>query len=214
MKYFETIVSAKILNSDSIIVSYKSLPGNNPCDNDNWIGVWQGSMITQNSEPFISYKIELENSNGQLILDDLELQRKPYIVGYGVGKSINSICSTVQFTPQKTPVNTEGNTFATSIQLLNYNANDLLLGYTTPPGNIPVENKNWIGLWPGDAPTFSRNNLLKRSKVTKRNNVSSQVLSNIILAYNSVYTVAYGMGDDYSDLAAMITFSTGESVKQ
>jgi hypothetical protein len=205
-------LSATILDAGAIFTAFRTLPGNQPAKHENWIGVWSGAMIAAGQPPLRKVLIATENSVGEQILDGLSLQRKPYIVGYCPGPAQESVCATVQFTPDETPAGEPGVPFQSQIRLLAYTARDLLVQFETPPGNIPVENKNWLGLWPGAVAAFDGVNLLHRTWIDRRANEDSQVMSGVALAYDTTYTIGLGTHESINSIAATITFQTGESV--
>jgi hypothetical protein len=207
-----TELKASIVNAESIELSYSTLPGNRPKLYGNWLGIWQGAMIHRGQEPVWRFPMENDERAGRQILGDLQLQRKPYILGYANSESQGSLSATVQFVPGQTAEGTYGISFSTTLSLAAYNAHGLVVNYSTPQGNVPVENDNWIGLWDGDLASFSTDNLIKRVKVTQRSNRSSQAITDVILAYKSTYTVAYGNSKEDTAIAASITFETGEVI--
>jgi hypothetical protein len=207
-----TELKATIVNAESIELNYGTLPGNRPKLYKNWVGVWQGAMIHRGQEPIWKFPVERDEPSGRQILGDLQLQRKPYILGYANSESPYSIGATVQFTPGQTSEGTYGNAFSTTLSLATYNAQGLVVNYSTPAGNVPVENKNWIGLWSGDLASFSAENLIKKVQITQRSNRSSQAITDILLAYKTTYTIAYGNAGEDTSISASITFETGEAI--
>lgn len=212
MKNYTTELKASIVNAESMELTYSTLPGNRPKLYGNWLGIWQGAMIHRGQEPVWRFGVESDERAGRQILGDLQLQRKPYILGYSHSESSGCPCATVQFIPGQTPEGTDGIAFSTTLSLAAYNANGLVVNYSTPQGNVPVDNDNWIGLWAGDLASFSPDNLLKKVKVTQRSNKSSQAITDVLLAYKSTYTVAYGSAKEDTAIVASITFETGEAI--
>jgi hypothetical protein len=207
-----TELKASIVNAESIELSYGTLPGNRPKSYGNWLGIWQGAMIRSGQKPVWRVPVQSDERLGRQILGDLQLQRKPYMLGYANGKSLGSVGATVQFLPGQTAEGTYGIAFSTKLTLAAYNAHGLVVNYSTPPGNVPVENENWIGLWEGDLASFSQESLIKKVSVTQRSNQSSQAITDVVLAYKSTYTVAYGNSKEDTAIAASITFETGEAL--
>jgi len=212
MQTQSTSLNAAIINAESIEVTFQNLPIKQPQKNGNWIGIWQGSTISYLQKPLWKFPIESNDPNGQQILGNLSLQRKPYVLGYALNKEPESICASVQFSPEKTPVGSPGIPFSNVISLAAYSANSLIINYQTPPGNIPSQYRNWIGLWPGEATALSENTLLMRTPITQQSNIASQAMTGITLAYKSIYTVGYASGEKLTDLSTTLTFKTGEAL--
>jgi len=210
MKLHTTDLKASIINAENIELSYSTLPGNCPKSYGNWIGLWQGSVIPYGRNPLWHSLLGSDDSAGCHILGGLQLQRTPYILGYAHSVSLSSISSTVQFIPSQTGEGTLGILFPTTISLVAYNAQGIVISYSTPSGNIPVENGDWIGLCAGSQASFSSENLIRKVDVTQRSNCSSQALTGISLAYKSTYTIVYGCSREETAIAASLTFETGE----
>ena len=214
-------ISAQILNSSSIQVQYETPAGNIPARHENWIGVWPGEMLPTDRPPLKIRRVESRENTGEEILDTLALQRRPYIVGYGFGPGHRDVCATVSFSPDTTPQGSPGEAFYTSITIEAYTSTQILVDFETPSGNDPRANRNWIGLWAGEVADYSGENLLISETIQSALNRGSQTIDldahdsgskPCALAYNTTYTVAYGMNERRDSIAATVTFRTGEEL--
>ena len=147
--------------------------------------------------------IKDEPSGNQIF--EFPIQSKPYVVAYGTSDTGTAWASTLQFTPGQ---GGQGKPLLVSIEVNAVNTDSLSAKFTTPFGNIPSANKNWMGLWEGPIVTFDGSNRIKKVDVGASQNIDFQSMSGLNLTINTTYSLGYGVGPKDSDLAAWVSFTT------
>lgn len=225
-------------NENDIIAEYTCISGNQPCSNNNWIGIWEGSQILWDTPPLKSVEILNNNPSNSVKVYGQRAPNMNYIIGYGTGcmpwesetskeeekvdaKKSESARSKSQPKPSHkinigtvgatVLVNVDGSmgsTSLTQIKAISVGNNMLLLEYQTPVGNIPSQNQNWIGIWPGYTVSFNGKNCLHREPVLSDFNSGQICVNGFAFTISTTYTVAYATGPSHSDIAATVTFTT------
>ncbi|MCH2223802.1 MAG: hypothetical protein MK066_03455 [Crocinitomicaceae bacterium] len=197
-------LSGKIISGKIIALEYKTLSNNNPKKNKNWIAIWQGSQIHYAEKPLRKILITNNNQDGGLAFDSLVIRNLQYIVGYGSSDSISTASSTLYF--QKG--STIGIPFSTSIKVIDIGPNYIISRFTTPLGNTPKDNDNWIGIWKGKTFSYDGSDIIKRVKVQPNVASGLAAINDLTLERQTWYTVVYGSGQSWSDVSATFTFQT------
>jgi len=225
-----------VYTSDSdIFAEYTCLPGNQPQNNKNWIGIWEGTQVLWETAPLAYQYIRSNNPSDALCIYQERALNMSYIIGYGTGslshcgeesavsekgeektarrtkqkEEIQHInIGTVGATIQVTTSGTAGTQILAKIAAISVGNNTLLLEYTTPQGNIPSTNKNWVGIWPGSVVSYNGNNVLYRQEVRSDFNTGQICIQGFAFTIDTTYTIAYATGPDWSDIAATVTFTT------
>ncbi len=222
-----------IYTSDSdIFAEYICLPGNQPQNNRNWIGIWEGTQILWDSQPIEHRFIENDNPSDALCIYRDRAPNMSYIIGYGSGticnvdhsdetakvkskattriKQTNKEISigTIGATIQVSASGSAGTQMITKVEAISIGNNTLVLDYVTPIGNIPVSNKNWVGIWPGSTTTFDGTNNLYRQEIKSQFNSDQICIQGFPFTIETTYTVAYATGPNWSDIVATVTFTT------
>lgn len=198
-------ISGRMLSGEVIALVYKTLAGNNPKKNKNWIGIWQGTQVNYNIPPLFKTMMGGETEDGDQAFDSLKLSRKDYILGYGTGEILTTIAATLSFSAEGLP---EGKPFSTSVKALDFGSNYVVVQFKTPLGNIPNANNNWIGLWEGKTFFYEGLNLYKKVPVKSNVNEGFASINDILLKRNTFYTVVYSTGAGNNDIAAAYIFKT------
>lgn len=195
--------TGEIFDAHNLGVQYSTIPGNQPAKNGNTLALWQSQGIPWGQPPLQKKVIAKDDPTGDQVFQ-VELQRKPYIVGYATSDTGTAWAATLQFNPG----DKEGKPFVTSIDLQATGNDSLLAIFQTPKLNVPSANKNWIGLWLGTQPTWDGTNRLKKVDVESSSDTGSQPMSGLKLLMSTTYCLAYAVGPKDSDLAAWVTFVT------
>lgn len=198
----ETGITGRIIAGNIIAINYNRLLTEQP--NINWVALWQGSQIHYNEKPLRKMSISNLQQSGSFNFDSLSLSTLKYIVGFGLGDSISGATSTLFFAKGTT----EGTPFSTQITLREYAPTSLIYDFVTPIGNLPSDNKNWVGLWKGKSIDFKDTNLLKRANVKLNISEGSGGLNDLSLENGSWYTLTYATGPTENDICASFTFQT------
>jgi len=197
------ILTGTIFDARHVGVTWVTVPGNQPAKNGNLLALWQSSGIPWGQKPLQKQPIAKNDPSGDQMFQ-VELQRKPYVVAYGSADTNTAWAGTLQFNPG----NKEGVPFVTQIDLQAAGNDSLLAIYKTPLLNVPVSNKNWIGLWNDSQPTWDGTNRIKKVDVDGITAEGSQPMSGLNLLMNSTYCLAYAVGPKDSDIAAYVRFTT------
>ncbi len=225
-------VSLVVTTFENVItVDYTCLPGNQPCTYGNWLGIWEGSQVSWNVRPVNYVEINNDSPIDSLPVYQRRAPNMSYVIGYGTGgkrehsggrgdeaqegveKSrpdhrphvhFQTVCATIQVDASGAGSDLQ----ATSVAVLSFSNNTLLINYQTPVGNVPRDNHNWIGIWPGSSVSYDGSNVLRRDEVKSVYNQGEIVVENFPITVGTTYTVAYGTGKAWSDIAATFTFNT------
>jgi len=199
-----TTIQSVLLNSTYISVTYHTLTNNHPKLYGNVISVWQGTQIGWGSLPIASSPIEKDSQDGDLIVQVPPDKTPPYTVGYGTSGAADAYCAAQTLPATGSPFPMDG----TVVTVPYIGTDSILVSFSTPAGNEPKNNENWIGLWLGTSPTYDESNLIVKVNVTSTVSSGSQSLNGLTLLFSTDYTVAYACGARNTDLAAWCAFKT------
>src|SRR5215207_5215625 len=76
-------VSIPYYGSDTVAVAYNGLPGNQPMLYNNFVAIWEASMIPWTVPPLQKVPVTINNQSGSLVINDIIITKSSYIVGYG-----------------------------------------------------------------------------------------------------------------------------------
>lgn len=201
----QTVISGHMVTGKMITLTYHTLPNNNPLKNKNWVAIWQGSQILYDTPPLHKAFIPGTSSSGDFAFDSLALQKKEYIMGYGNGNQTSTVSATLYFKAEAQFFDA-GLAFATQLKVIERADNYLVINFTTPLGNIPLKNSNWIGVWTGQSFQNNGSNLIKRENVNSVVSEDTIAINNLQLIRGEWYTITYGIGPAFSEIVASTTF--------
>lgn len=198
-------VSIPYYGSDTVDVSYSGLPGNQPKLYNNFVAIWEASMIPWTVPPIQKVPVTMNNQSGSLVIDDIVITRSSYIVGYGVGPDISNIsCSSL--------IAAGGLRMPPSNVIINVDyigTTSVSVHYQTLPGYLPKQYKNWIGLWQGYASPYNAGPMLGKAAIKNDFSEGSVGINNVQIGIKSNYTLIYFCGEGLTTAAAILNFSTG-----
>jgi hypothetical protein len=200
-----TTVNAQAISGTDILLSYNTMPGNQPSSYSNTAFIWQASgAIPYNQAPLSSQAVSTNTQNGSMDFSDLEVQAKAYVIGYAVGSNVANICSWVSIPPGTGSTTTyQSSVWTTPDGVL---PDVVLVHYDTPVGNQPQTNSQWIGIWQGAAPSYTTPPLAQTP--VGNNNATGQVGLAVTLLRGTTYSLAYFMGQKQTTMASSYVFST------
>ncbi|MNK12997.1 hypothetical protein D3C87_310760 [compost metagenome] len=201
----QTSINGHMVTGKIITIKYKTMSGNNPLKNQNWVGIWQGSQILYDSPPLRKAYILGTTSSGDFAFDSLSVQRNEYIIGLGNGSNTGTVSATLYFKAADKFFE-PGLSFSTTLEVLERGDNYLVIKFSTPLGNIPIKNKNWIGVWNGETFLSDRSNLIKKQIVNSTVNEDVIAINNLQLIRGTWYTITYGTGPAFTEIVASYTF--------
>lgn len=191
-------------SADLIDIKYKSLPANQPKENQNFVAVWNASMIPWNSAPMRQEKVPQNSEEGTMSIDGLLITKTSYVVGYAVGPDVSNICCSAV-------ISAGGLSLPPSfiaISLENLGTTSVAIHYQTLAGYRPFLFGNWVGIWKGYVLPYNAPSPLGSASISTDSTEGSVALNNVPIAVDSVYTVIYFTGKAYTTAAAILTFST------
>lgn len=195
-------LKGKIISGTSIGISYETLEGNNPKNNKNWVALWQGSQIHYNSTPLHKKLIPNKNQDGSIVFDSLQISNLKYVVGFGSSDNILTASSYLFFKKGET----QGIPFSSSIYVLDYDTNYIMIGFQTPLGNTPKNNKHWIATWHGKNTETDCSNFLAKTPILTNTSSDNIAINNITLTTQTWYTIAYIAGENCNDIISTYSF--------
>ncbi|HEV7881028.1 hypothetical protein [Bradyrhizobium sp.] len=200
-----TSVNAHAVGNTIILLSYNTMPGNQPSSYSNTAFIWQGSgAIPYNQNPLSSTPVSGNTQSGSTPFSGLEVQTKDYIIGYAVGPNVSNICSWVSIPAGSgTPTTYQTSVWTTPDGVL---PDVVLVYYDTPVGNQPQTNNQWIGIWQGAAPSYTVAPLAQTP--VGNNNATGQVALSVTLLRGTTYSLAYFTGQKQTTMASSFLFST------
>ncbi|HEY0131590.1 MAG TPA: hypothetical protein VGB57_09310 [Allosphingosinicella sp.] len=187
----------------TVTVSYETLPGNQPKLYGNFLAIWQSTVIPWSAPPLKRQALAPGGQSGATTLSGLGIQRKPYIVGYGVGAEITSIAASLALHPDREAV-----VLATTIEVPAITPDSLVIHYRTLPGYRPLTAGNWIGLWQGQASPFYSGDPIARAVPDHDFSEGYIAMDGLVLTFGTTYTLVYFAGAGKTEAAAILTFTT------
>jgi hypothetical protein len=198
-------VSIPYYGADTVAVAFNGLPGNQPMLYNNFVAIWEASMIPWTVPPIQKVPVTINNQSGSLVINDIIITKSSYIVGYGVGPDISNICCSsliaaggLMMPPSNVIINVDYiGTTSVSVH------------YQTLPGYLPKQYKNWIGLWQGYASPYNAGAMLGKAAIKNDASEGSVGINNVQIGINSNYTLIYFCGEALTTAAAILNFYTG-----
>jgi hypothetical protein len=199
-------VSIKNFTADTVFVAYQGLPGNQPHCYQNFVAIWEATVIPWTVKPLTQMTIPEDRESGDVVIDRLTITKSSYIVGYGVGSEITTICASAQ-------LHAGGLRAApTFVQIgLNHVGTDSIsINYQTLPGYLPHSYKNWIGLWQGYASPYDAPEPLAKACIPTDSSEGNLGINDVPMGINTTYTLIYFVGPERTEAAAILTFNTSD----
>lgn len=188
----------------TVSVAYEGLPGNQAGAYNNFVAIWQSTIIPWGDPPLAQKAISGGGQSGSVTLTGLSVQSKPYIIGYGVGKDTSTICvSAVVYVGGQA-----GPTTSVTIGLSSIASDSLVVHYTTLSGYLPKKSGNWIGLWQGQASPYYSGQPMQTAIPDEDVSEGYIAMDNLTLAFGTTYTLVYFTGPTVTEAAAILTFTT------
>lgn len=206
-----TQIAVESSSSDSVTIRYDSLPANRPMANENFVAIWESSVIPWQAEPLAKITIPQNSETGTVVLSGFSIGRLSYIIGYATGPQISNIAASAT-------ISASGPTLAPDkIQIaVDYlTTNTLSVSYQTLTGYLPHSYGNWLGLWRGHMSPYNPTPPLAMIDIPTDSTEGTVAFNGLTLAVDATYTLAYFTGQpgdrpDTRTAAAMLTFKVGE----
>ena len=203
--------------SDTLTVEYDGIPGNAPETYNNFVALWAGSMINLDIPPLKKQFIDTNLQPGTVVLNELEITGSSYIVAYGVGKELTTICANALLSAGGSALPNHVN-----IGLNNVTSKSISLNYQTLPGYLPKKYNNWVALWEGYALPYTASKPLAQVPVPSNASQEDVSIKGVHIKTNTEYTLVYFVGRGgkkikkiwhFTEAAALMYFNTGDYIK-
>ncbi len=202
----QILLTGEIITSNIIFAEYNLLPGCKPVSHDCYLSVWKSIMPLWNIEPIRKQSLINDDNSGELALSYLRLQQTSYVIAISTSSDPNSLAAMVSFLPGSE----KGVSTSVSLKLEESGTDFVRVFVSTLTGNIPVQNNNWIGICPGENIPWDGNGVIGHTLIKSKQSSFIQTISNIKLQFNTLYTLVYGVGESWNDIAATVTFTTND----
>lgn len=203
-------VEIEAYTAGTVAVKFAGLPANQPQTYKNFIAIWDATVIPWTVAPLKRIDIPFNRQSGTYIIDGLTVTKGGYIVGYGVGPAVSTICASsvlnVGDAQQPPPSSIE-------IGVQYVGANSLAVTYQLLSGYLPRTSDNWVGLWRGSVSPYNSPKPLAAVAIPDDSTEGTVAFNNVEIGINSTYTLIYFMGDsahptNNTAAAAILTFNT------
>lgn len=204
-----TTVAIQNYTSDIVFIKYSGLPANQPSSYQNFVAIWEATSIPWSQDPIQKTPIPQNSQIGTVVISGLTITTSSYIVGYGVGPEIPSICACA-------PLNVGGlRAPPTSVQIapIGVGPNSVAVQYRTLGGYLPATYDNWIGLWRGYVSPYNSPKPLGTVRIPTDSTEGSVAINGVDIGINLPYTLIYFMGGSdrpqgNTQAAAILTFDS------
>ncbi|MDB4897227.1 MAG: hypothetical protein JWN15_3489 [Firmicutes bacterium] len=198
----KTVVKVEQITPEYLICKYATVPQNQPSSNSNFVQAWQDSQVEW-SNPTGGWKANVAGTSTQGDLAvSIAYQKKDYIVGYGVGSSVQNIVATA-FLPGGDM--TQQQLFSTYISVAP-GQDSLLVDYVTPESCTPQTFGHWVGLFNADDNPYADTPVAKGTLMSDKRAGSVPIIATLLAGRS--YTVAYFGGKQQNCVACTFTFAT------
>lgn len=197
-------LSGEIIGSDMLVTEYELLAGLSPSVCDARLVLWASAEPLWSTAPLETFHLSGDGLNGERLLTGVRLQETHYTVAMMTGKSQQSLVSAITFKPGSSA----GTATPIDLKLKQSGPDALVVTVNGLMGNIPGSYQNWFGLWEGDNVPHQKKGCLLRVPAKAKQSTFTQLLGAIPLKFDSLYTLAYGVGPNWTDIAATLTFQS------
>lgn len=204
-----TSLSVENYSADTVTVKYTGLPANQPHAYGNFVAIWEDSVIPWTAPPLASKVIPQDRSTGTATLTGLTIGHSSYVVGYGVGPGVSTICASALLSAGGLRLP------PSSVQIsLSYVGTDsVIVHYETLSGYLPATNHNWVGLWRSYVSPYGAPEPLGTVLIPQDSTSGNVAIDGVSIGIGSPYTLIYYMGNPEEQkkntlAAAILTFET------
>jgi hypothetical protein len=139
------------LEPPAFSVHFATLKGNVPCNNNNYLGVWQSDdgIVHDDSELVYSCLLNSDEVSGDFIINNAPLREGRYVLGYsqvGDPKNGSTNLSATCIIPAASGVEFDAVSFGITLSLVAA-GNAYMITYRAVSGMDCGANDNWIGVW-------------------------------------------------------------------
>ena len=144
-----------VLDAHNQMVTYSTIPGNEPGANQNQLFVFQGMNVPWNEaekgttwgDPVL---VSNSDQTGSLTINlKVPLENKAYVYGYSANGYINGITALAQISSPGAAVGQKTPAKAMTLSVAQLETDTLILSYALPQGMNPSRYGHYIGMWEG-----------------------------------------------------------------
>lgn len=160
--------------------------------------------------------ISMNAPSGSIAIDELQIQDKPYVLMYGVGSDLGSICTTtlvLESDKLKNQARRDLNLtqhVSITISIVSLSSDSLVVSYQTPRGYLPAHYKNRISIWEGEASPYNAPKPIQSKDIDKDYSMGTVTLNTPGLKRNTTYTLVYFTGESQTSAACILIFKTDD----
>jgi hypothetical protein len=197
-----TSVRIAAISGDDVILTYSSLPGNDPSSYGNFVAVWEDAVIPYSKPPLQKISIKSNARRGSLVVGNLIPHTNEYIFGYAVGPEVADVCSYVYIDPTE-----PSQQFSASLLILVVTPDTVALRYSFPSDFDPAQNGASVALWRGATGSYTQPPIAQRA-ITDHASVGDVVMTDVQILSGATYTAGLLASPKPTSLAAWVTFTT------
>lgn len=155
-----TVLDIDYVLADTIGLSFKSMPGNQPNTYGNFVSIWQNAnSIPWNSSPLSTKPIPNNTPHGSVVFDGLDINNHSYIIGYSVGPTLTdnrqkygNVAATA-FVPENS--SGQNSLFQPSLAVVFIGTTSVAFSFNLAEGTLPQTNGAWAGIWRSAQPSYN-----------------------------------------------------------
>jgi hypothetical protein len=197
-----TLIRVVGVTGDTVLLTYRSLPGNQPNMYGNFVAVWDDSVIPYSRPPLQKITIPGNAPQGSLAVPDLMPQESQYIFGYAVGPQVGDICAYAHIAPDEPPTD-----FSSALLILALREDSIVVRYSLPPGCNPARNGASVAMWEDSIGSYTNPPLITQ-RITGSSSMGTVEIVGVQLNFGTTYTVGLLTSNSQTAIAAWVTFST------
>jgi len=147
------------VSGDQIVVSFDTIPNNQPSTYGNYIAIWQNTdQIPWSQAPLNTQPIDGNTQAGDMTFGNLDVTNNSYIIGYAVGPQndsgsgqldANMVASVYVPAASDTSSGTNYPQNSSSLTIAYVGTNTVSFGWEMLQGFLAQSNKSWAGIWRG-----------------------------------------------------------------
>ncbi|HEV7475388.1 MAG TPA: hypothetical protein VGN90_15150 [Pyrinomonadaceae bacterium] len=198
-----TSVRVAAIRGDSVVLTYSSLPGNDPGSYGNFVAVWEDAVIPYSKPPLQKISIQGNARRGSVAVGNLKPETSEYIFGYAVGPQVADVCSYAYIDP-----NDPSREFSAALIILVVTPDTVALRYSFPSGFDPAQNGASVALWRGATGSYRQPPIAQKA-ITANASTGDVAMSNVQILFGETYTAALLASRSRTSLAAWVTFTIG-----
>jgi hypothetical protein len=204
------------ITGSTVSLEFKSLPANRPQQYNNFIAIWEGTSVPWGTEPLKKKIISTDAPDGSIAMDEIQIQDKPYILVYGMGSDLGSICATAlvhESNKLKNQAQKDLNLtqhVSITISIVSLSSDSLVVFYQTPRGYLPAHYKNRISIWEGEASPYNAPKPIQSKEIDQDYSMGTVALNTLGLKRNTTYTLVYFTGESQTSAACILIFKTDD----